>query len=264
MTNKCGNELCETEVDKENAREGWKNKSGEHVQLCGPCGKRYQAGRYCRFCHQIYTNALIKDDEEDTWVECDDCEKYTHAKCITDRDAEASVKAWQKKKVYKCIACRGKAKKSLKTKSVEEFEYTLSKHEVKIELSRALKRWILDDWEAIQKNKVVMLPRTPSVSEILEEYHEQSRKQSAKDVADTLTSLFDMCCPQCLMYPIEEHQLQDYREKGNYSEAFGGEHLLRLFGKEPLMYCIRVRGYHTSMQGYRLSLPSDLFLRFVV
>jgi mortality factor 4-like protein 1 len=90
----------------------------------------------------------------------------------------------------------------------------------------------------------VLLPRTPTVSEILRAYsaaeqaNRPKRPGSAEaDIFDEVISgikiYFDRCLGNILLYRFERQQYVDVRrssEGREMSDIYGAEHLLRLFG----------------------------------
>ncbi|XP_044454821.1 protein MRG1 isoform X2 [Triticum aestivum] len=104
-----------------------------------------------------------------------------------------------------------------------------------------LKKQLVDDWEFVtQLGKLVKLPRSPTVDDILTKYLEYRVKKDNKisdscaEVTKGLRCYFDKALPAMLLYKKEQKQ---YKEeiKGDVSPStvYGAEHLLRLFVKLP-------------------------------
>ena len=106
-----------------------------------------------------------------------------------------------------------------------------------------LKARLVDDWEWITKDqRLVPLPRKPSVAEILTEYRltvPLKRPGSAEadifdEIMNGLQQYFEKCLGTILLYRFERQQYADIRKKYGdqirLSEVYGAEHLLRLLG----------------------------------
>uniref|UniRef100_A0ACD5YAJ8 Uncharacterized protein n=1 Tax=Avena sativa TaxID=4498 RepID=A0ACD5YAJ8_AVESA len=104
-----------------------------------------------------------------------------------------------------------------------------------------LKKQLVDDWEFVtQLGKLVKLPRSPTVDDILKKYLEHRIKKDNKisdsyaEITRGLRCYFDKALPAMLLYKKEQKQ---YKEeiKGDVSPStvYGAEHLLRLFVKLP-------------------------------
>ncbi|KAI8320608.1 MRG-domain-containing protein [Martensiomyces pterosporus] len=121
--------------------------------------------------------------------------------------------------------------------------------EVKIPIPNALKSQLVDDWERITKDRLLVpLPSSPTVAEMLEMYQEQRRASKEKkkagrrdddivdEIIDGLKIYFDKALGNILLYRFERYQYQQIREKFPErvpSEIYGPEHLLRLFVQLP-------------------------------
>ncbi|XP_065873990.1 protein MRG1 [Euphorbia lathyris] len=112
---------------------------------------------------------------------------------------------------------------------------------VKIQIPSTLKRQLVDDWEFVtQQDKLVKLPRSPTVDDILAKYLEYRSKKdgmmtdSVGEILKGIRSYFDKALPVLLLYKKERQQYDD-AVKNDTSPAtiYGGEHLLRLFVKLP-------------------------------
>jgi mortality factor 4-like protein 1 len=104
-----------------------------------------------------------------------------------------------------------------------------------------LKKQLVDDWEYVtQLGKLVKLPRSPTVDEILKKYLEHRAKKDSKindsyaEILKGLRCYFDKALPAMLLYKKERDQYTE-EVKGDVSPStvYGAEHLLRLFVKLP-------------------------------
>lgn len=172
--------------------------------------------------------------------------------------------------------------------TVETEEDFLKRPEVKISLPDELKLQLVDDWENITKNGLLVpLPRKPCVKTILDDYKKhyltlkRSRSPAVLDeVLKGLKLYFDRSLGQNLLYRFERAQYVDYRKKngpkmgdgdvGNArsgngsmggdmepSDVYGAEHLLRLFVNLPMIIV------HTSMDVESISLLKEHLAEFL-
>ncbi|VAH25083.1 unnamed protein product [Triticum turgidum subsp. durum] len=134
---------------------------------------------------------------------------------------------------------RGKKRKN--QLGVEEKERRSSESLLMSQFPVTLKKQLVDDWEFVtQLGKLVKLPRSPTVDDILTKYLEYRVKKDNKisdscaEVTKGLRCYFDKALPAMLLYKKEQKQ---YKEeiKGDVSPStvYGAEHLLRLFVKLP-------------------------------
>lgn len=100
------------------------------------------------------------------------------------------------------------------------------------------------DRENVTKyNKVVHLPRTPSIAEILDQYCQYAQanvqiKDIVAEVASGLKVYFQTVLGSMLLYQQERLQWQQHRDDApdaDLNERYGAEHLLRLFVKLPAL-----------------------------
>jgi mortality factor 4-like protein 1 len=130
---------------------------------------------------------------------------------------------------------------------IEKEEDYLKRHDVKIHVPDALKALLVDDWENVTKNQMLVpLPRDPTVTEILKIYKEQSPKKRAgsaeaeifDEIIAGLKLYFDKSLGTILLYRFERQQyLEIKKEHPNKepSDIYGAEHLLRLCGMSQTM-----------------------------
>ncbi|XP_020421558.1 protein MRG1 isoform X2 [Prunus persica] len=112
---------------------------------------------------------------------------------------------------------------------------------VKIQIPPTLRKQLVDDWEFIfQQDKLVKLPRSPTVDDILQKYLDYRTKKDGKvtdpvgEVLKGIRCYFDKALPVMLLYKKERKQYQE-TVVGDVSPStiYGAEHLLRLFVKLP-------------------------------
>ncbi|BAT75630.1 hypothetical protein VIGAN_01352000 [Vigna angularis var. angularis] len=112
---------------------------------------------------------------------------------------------------------------------------------VKIQIPATLKKQLVDDWDSVtQQDKLVKLPRSPTVDEILTKYLEYKSKKdgmapdSIGEILKGIRCYFDKALPMMLLYKKERKQYNDaIVDNVSPSTIYGAEHLLRLFVKLP-------------------------------
>ncbi|GMH14815.1 hypothetical protein Nepgr_016656 [Nepenthes gracilis] len=111
----------------------------------------------------------------------------------------------------------------------------------KFPIPSTLRKQLVDDWEYVtRQDKLVKLPRSPSVDEILKKYLEYRSKKdgmmtdSIAEILNGLRCYFDKALSLMLLYKKERQQyLQAVTDNTSPSTIYGAEHLLRLFVKLP-------------------------------
>ncbi|KAJ1858485.1 Esa1p-associated factor [Coemansia sp. RSA 1722] len=152
---------------------------------------------------------------------------------------------------------RKRARESSVEKAQEREEGSSKAPDVKMPIPNALKSQLVDDWERITKDKLLVpLPRKPTVAEMLASYQEfrrtskDKRKAGKRDdeivdeVIDGLKVYFDKALGNILLYRFERYQFKQICEQypgKPLSEIYGCEHLLRLFVQMPNLIA------HTNM-----------------
>ncbi|CAE6389024.1 Chromatin modification-related protein EAF3 [Rhizoctonia solani AG-1 IB] len=153
---------------------------------------------------------------------------------------------------------RGAARKEGRKRGREEDEAT-KKPEMKLEIPDVLKVQLVDDWEAVTKsNRLVPLPRTPNVQEILTSFKEwlpnampNTKQRMLATVLPVIVAglqlYFDKSVGANLLYRFERAQYMELRrryvagpqvmagEPRDLSTIYGAEHLLRLIVNLPSM-----------------------------
>ncbi|KAJ5908823.1 hypothetical protein N7495_001505 [Penicillium taxi] len=118
---------------------------------------------------------------------------------------------------------------------------------VRIVLPDALKSQLVDDWERVTKNYLVVdLPAKIPIVEILEEWcEEESARRTTHHEMDVLKEIiagieeyFNVCLGKLLLYRFERPQYRSLKASFETrdlapSKIYGAEHLLRLFSKLP-------------------------------
>mmetsp|Transcript_39647 Transcript_39647/g.98833 ORF Transcript_39647/g.98833 Transcript_39647/m.98833 type:complete len:289 (-) Transcript_39647:180-1046(-) len=127
-----------------------------------------------------------------------------------------------------------------------------------LRLPHSMKLKLLEDWERItRERKLVPLPRSPSISELLEEFLQTKAKRSSHErlygeVVDGMRSYFNQALSSLLLYKYERKQYRDLKETHKATplvEIYGAEHLLRLYVKLPelLSQCSMQREHMTVL-----------------
>ncbi|XVE87056.1 hypothetical protein DITRI_Ditri18aG0085400 [Diplodiscus trichospermus] len=112
---------------------------------------------------------------------------------------------------------------------------------VKIQIPSTLKKQLVDDWEFVtQQDKLVKLPRSPNVDDILTKYLEYRSKKDGTmtdpigEILKGIRCYFDKALPVMLLYKKERQQYHEIvLDDVSPSTIYGAEHLLRLFVKLP-------------------------------
>ncbi|PUZ75156.1 hypothetical protein GQ55_1G127400 [Panicum hallii var. hallii] len=134
-----------------------------------------------------------------------------------------------------------KGKKRKSQPGTEEKDRRSSESLLVSQFPLTLKKQLVDDWEYVtQLGKLVKLPRSPTVDEILKKYLEHRAKKDSKindsyaEILKGLRCYFDKALPAMLLYKKERDQYTE-EVKGDVSPStvYGAEHLLRLFVKLP-------------------------------
>lgn len=117
-------------------------------------------------------------------------------------------------------------------------------------ISDNLKSLLVDDWENISKNHLLVpLPAEAPVNTILDKYLEAEKAKSpsptevdiVEEIVSGLREYFDKCLGRILLYKFEREQYHAFRKKWEsgspgYEEkgpgdVYGAEHLARLLGR---------------------------------
>ncbi|QHO49087.1 hypothetical protein DS421_1g10900 [Arachis hypogaea] len=152
--------------------------------------------------------------------------------------AKSSMDAKVDKEDIKNNVPKGKKRKT--DSGAEKGSVTVEKL-VKIQIPATLKKQLVDDWEYVtQQDKLVKLPRSPTVDEILTKFLEYKTKKDgmgADSIGEILKGIrcyFDKSLPTMLLYKRERKQYSEVVANDvSPSTIYGAEHLLRLFVKLP-------------------------------
>ncbi|KAG1363930.1 Protein MRG1 [Cocos nucifera] len=152
------------------------------------------------------------------------------------------------------LVAKGKKRKALS--GTEEKDAKSAEKHVMLQFPLTLKKQLVDDWEFVtQLGKLVKLPRSPNVDDILKKYLDYRTKKDgmnafflslrynfpsnwiAESVGEILKGVrcyFDKALPAMLLYKKERQQYQEaIHDNVSPSTVYGAEHLLRLFVKLP-------------------------------
>ncbi|XP_035823926.1 protein MRG1 isoform X3 [Zea mays] len=157
---------------------------------------------------------------------------------------------------------KGKKRKSQLGTEIQDKEKRSSHSLLVLQFPLPLKKQLVDDWEFVTQmagpsgklissfrkrlcnsiliQKLVKLPRSPTVDDILKKYLEHRAKKDGKindsyaEILKGLRCYFDKALPAMLLYKKERDQYAE-EVKGDVSPStvYGAEHLLRLFVKLP-------------------------------
>lgn len=129
-----------------------------------------------------------------------------------------------------------KTAKPTAPRSVRPLESDYDSLAVKIPLSPQLRKQLTDEHAAINNGKeLVQLPRTPSVSDILELWVNDQGTGENPDVMaviDMIRSLFQLELGNNLLYRLERYQYAEFIHRNptlSLDKVYGAEHLLRFF-----------------------------------
>jgi mortality factor 4-like protein 1 len=143
--------------------------------------------------------------------------------------------------------------------TIPQEESFQARRAVKIPMPDNLKSLMVDDWENVTKNlQLVQLPSKRPAGVILDEYLQAQKSQRKlstveldilEEVVQGLKEYFNKALGRLLLYRFEREQLFDIHQQlenatsdlagKEFADIYGGEHLLRLFGKSNLysVYC---------------------------
>ncbi|KAF8377598.1 hypothetical protein HHK36_030980 [Tetracentron sinense] len=172
-----------------------------------------------------------------TYQGCDSEKNEEVIKVFSGLIAVADSRAEKIKHVFQ--VARGK--KRMSDSGVEEKDTVSVEKLAKIQIPSTLKKQLVDDWEFVtQLGKLVKLPRSPSVDDILKKYLDYKSKKDgmiAESIGEILKGLrcyFDKALPVMLLYKRERQQYNKVVvDNISPSTIYGAEHLLRLFVKLP-------------------------------
>ncbi|KAH9712117.1 protein MRG1 [Citrus sinensis] len=207
---------------------------------------------------RYYVHYLGWNKNWDEWVGVDRLLKHTEENVMkqqalqkkqgADRSSKSGRSAQTKQKSstdvkvekedIKSYVAKGKKRKS--DSGTEKDNVSVEKL-VKIQIPSTLKKQLVDDWEFVnQQDKLVKLPRSPNVDDILTKYLQYRSKKdgmmtdSIGEILKGIRCYFDKALPVMLLYKKERQQYHDLVvDNVSPSTIYGAEHLLRLFVKLP-------------------------------
>ncbi|KAI7856501.1 MRG-domain-containing protein [Circinella umbellata] len=169
------------------------------------------------------------------------------------RWTEANLQMQQKLKGLYTQQNSGKKRPRSDSSNAEKDEDYLNRPEVRMDIPDTMKAQLIDDWENVTKNQqLVELPRTPTITNLLEQYrkYKLDRKGSSgtedllSEIIDGVKEYFNKALGTILLYRFERHQYANIRKqypKKEMVDIYGAEHLLRLFVQMPSLIA------HTDM-----------------
>ncbi|XP_038897437.1 protein MRG1-like isoform X5 [Benincasa hispida] len=178
----------------------------------------------------------------DEWVGLDRLLKFTEEN--VQKQQELNEKRGTEKKASRASqikpknVTKGRKRKNdaSKDKSAMNVEKLVS-----IQIPVKLKKQLVDDSEFVTHlGKLVKLPRTPNVEDIMKKYLEYRLKkdvtkdESVGEIVKGLICYFDKALPAMLLYKSERQQYEELMINDvSPSSIYGAEHLLRLFVRLP-------------------------------
>jgi len=136
------------------------------------------------------------------------------------------------------------SKKRKRGENVETELSYLVKQEVQISLPELLKVFLVDDWDAIcRQKKLLNIPSRHSVDDVLEAYKKSTNENDpdmyTNEVCAGIKEYFDSMLGSQLLYRFERSQYSDIltklrkekKDDVSMSSVYGPPHLLRLFTK---------------------------------
>ncbi|XP_027148404.1 protein MRG1-like isoform X2 [Coffea eugenioides] len=165
------------------------------------------------------------------------------------QEMESNAKPGSKQKIltgYSGLTTAGARGKKRRSGSVQmEKAMLLTEKRVNIHIPPGLKKLLVHDWECVTHlGKLVKLPCSPNVDEVLSKYYDYRLKKddgdgcrltgSVGEVVNGLRRYFDKALPAMLLYKNERQQYEEaITDNIAPSAVYGAEHLLRLFVKLP-------------------------------
>lgn len=193
----------------------------------------------------------------DEWVGVDRMMKFTEENvqvqnALNEKQLiEKNTKQARVSQITPKSSSEARAKKQKNdSSSKEKGTITLDKLVI-IQIPPSLKKQLVDDCDFITHlGKLVKLPRTPNVDDILKKYlGYRLKKDGSNRIADSVEEIlkglrcyFNQALPAMLLYKSERQQYKEsISDDAPPSTVYGAEHLLRLFVKLPdLLYYVNI------------------------
>ncbi|ORX98279.1 MRG-domain-containing protein [Basidiobolus meristosporus CBS 931.73] len=194
-------------------------------------------------------------------------------------NAENLAKQSELKQVYKTkkggrnkettSTTRKRSRETSSEKAKQTDEAYWKPPDIRILIPGPLKERLVTDWEWIVKQqRLVPLPRSPSVTAILDEYRIfSSTRNGNRESVDIMNEIllgikqyFNKALGTILLYRFEREQFSDFTVESPQQEAadiYGAEHLLRLFVQMPMLLS------HANMEQDGISIMRDHFSHFL-
>ena len=205
-----------------------------------------------------YTNSNAHWDE---WVPESRVLKKTAQNTQMQKDRVKDFQKAHKRKLKNEASGSGSAGPSSANKKAKPSEASeeslLAELKESLRLPHGMKLKLIEDWEHItREKKLVPLPRTPSISQLLEDFQAAKARRTSHErlygeVCDGVRAYFNQALPTILLYKYERKQFNEAKEaqKKTPAEIYGAEHLLRLYSKFPelLAVCALQREHMTVL-----------------
>lgn len=226
------------------------------------------------------TPTVSKKDKEKTTTPATPVSATPTASCTSTTAAPASTPASSDKGSAASSPAPEPKRKRFKidAATVETEDVFMSRIEVKIRMPDELKLWLVDDWDLITRQKMLVnLPCKNTVDNILDEYVKSKTSKSVanKDaMTETMAGVkeyFNVMLGTQLLYKFERPQyseiMAEFPDKP-MSSLYGSTHLLRLFVRlgQMLAYtsldekCVQILLTHIhDFLKYMLKSTSTLF-----
>ncbi|CAO3592798.1 unnamed protein product [Absidia cylindrospora] len=128
-----------------------------------------------------------------------------------------------------------KRQRDSSTEKVKMEDDNAVEQDIWIDIPQPLKDILVEDSEKITNgNRLVHLPAKVTVATILDRYlqNNDGKNETLEQIIQGLKLYFHHTLGKALLYRSERQQYEDLQATGkNLIDIYGGEHLLRLFGK---------------------------------
>ena len=187
----------------------------------------------------------------DEWVDNTRILKHNEANLAKQAELKSQAlpskesKAPAKKKERKEMGTSQAAAKSKRRKldADQETEEAAEEATVKILMPFTLKKRLVDDWEHVtQSKKLVRLPCTTTISQVLKQFLDSKKDRKGVtpqpyiEIIEGVRTFFERALGSILLYRFERLQYEAVKAEhpeANLADIYGVHHLLRLFVKLP-------------------------------